>query len=171
MRHRLWGTHAAHSTTNREFDPRKQGYPNTLLQHTTATHYCNILLQHTTATHCCNTLLQHTTATHCCNTLLQHTTATHCCNTLLQHTTATQVVSKARPKRVCSVLQGPKRALPCVALCCVVLQCVAVCCRVLQSVAVCCSVLQCVAVCCSAHRWCVKQGQRGRAVAYVRAAS
>ena len=37
---------------------------NTLLQHTTATHYCNTLLQHTTATHYCDTLLQHTTATH-----------------------------------------------------------------------------------------------------------
>ena len=35
--------------------------------------------------------------------------------------------------------------LPCVAVCCRVLQCVAVCCSVLQCVAVCCSVLQCVA--------------------------
>jgi len=35
--------------------------------------------------------------------------------------------------------------LPCVAVCCSVLQCVAVCCRVLQCVAVCCRVLQCVA--------------------------
>ena len=34
-------------------------------------------------------------------------------------------------------------------LCCSVLQCVAVCCRVVQCVAVCCSVLQCVAVCCN----------------------
>ena len=42
----------------------------------------------------------------------------------------------------CSVLQ-------CAAMCCSVLQCAAVCCSVLQCVAVCCSVLQCVAVCCS----------------------
>ena len=39
--------------------------------------------------------------------------------------------------------------IPCLAVCCSVLQCVAVCCSVLQCVAVRCSVLQCVAVCCS----------------------
>jgi len=48
--------------------------------------------------------------------------------------------------------------LPCVAVCCSVLQCgvahssraaMTSCCSVLQCVAVCCSVLQCVAVCCS----------------------
>jgi len=38
--------------------------------------------------------------------------------------------------------------LPCVAVCCSVLQCVAVCCSVLQCVAVCCSVSKCVAACC-----------------------
>jgi len=43
----------------------------------------------------------------------------------------------------CSILQ-------CIAVYCSVLQCVAVCCSVLQCVAVCCSVLQCVAVCCCA---------------------
>jgi len=37
--------------------------------------------------------------------------------------------------------------VPCVAVCCSVLQYVAVCCSMLQCVAVCCSVLQCVAVC------------------------
>ena len=42
----------------------------------------------------------------------------------------------------CSVLQF-------VAVCCSLLQCVAVCCSVLQFVAACCSLLQCVAVCCS----------------------
>jgi len=122
-------------------------YCNTLLQHTTATHYCNIaiytlllserntLLQHTTATHYyCNTLLQHTTATHYCNTQdwfardkalrdrrrvytltrkmqrsrvccdvhatidrAQHTTATHNCNTLLlQHNTLTKKMQRSR---------------------------------------------------------------------------
>jgi len=36
-----------------------------------------------------------------------------------------------------------KRALQCVAVCCIALQCVAVCCSVLQCFAVFCSVLQC----------------------------
>ena len=67
------------------------GYrPSSLLQHTTATHYCNILLWYScgvphgdppVTAHCCNTLLQHTTATHDCNTLPQHATATHYCST------------------------------------------------------------------------------------------
>jgi len=81
---------------------------NTLLQHTTVTHYCNTLLQHITATLHCNILLQHTCdkvtsrvnwkgaistrappLQYYCNTLLQHTSATHYCNILLQHATAT----------------------------------------------------------------------------------
>ena len=50
------------------------------------------------------------------------------------------------PKQVFSLFHD---SLPCVAVCCSVLQCVAVCCSVLQCVAVFCSVLQCGAVCCS----------------------
>ena len=61
-------------------------HTDTLLQHTTAAHYCSTLLQHTPHSRrwvCAQAALQHT------NLLLQHTTATHDCNTRLQHTVAT----------------------------------------------------------------------------------
>jgi len=58
--------------------------------------------------------------------------------------------------------------LPCVAVCCSVLQCfavfgsvlqcVAVCCSVLQRTVLCCHALQCVAVCCSVLQWLIVCG-------------
>ena len=46
------------------------------------------------------------------------------------------------------LLISPASELPCVAVCCRVLQCVTLCCSVLQCVAVCCHMLPCVAMSC-----------------------